>query len=74
MTKAMKTRDAKGYAYLIANVEQFGNEVVRVIQGGKTIYRGVAFEFAHKYHDKYMWTLCSDVRVDEHDGLVDIVF
>ena len=34
MTKKIeKIRDNKGYAYLVANVGQFGNDVVRIMQG-----------------------------------------
>ncbi|MBR3158432.1 MAG: hypothetical protein IKF14_05250 [Atopobiaceae bacterium] len=69
-----RIRDGKGYAYLVANVERFGNEVVRVMQGSKTVYNGAAADFVEKYSNKYAWTLCADVRINERDGLVDIVF
>ena len=73
MTKMTKIRDAKGYAMLLANVEQFGNQVVRVYNGSRKVYEGEASVFVAKHSEKFAWTCCSDVREDA-DGFASIVY
>lgn len=73
MTKqAEKIRDAKGYAMLIANVEQFGTETIRVYNGSRKVYEGAADAYVAKYADKHQWKLCADVRTE--DGIPSIVY
>lgn len=72
MTTAKKVRDEKGYATLLANVGQFGEQDVRVFQGGRKVYEGSAAEFVSRYADKFAWTLCADVR--EADGKPEIIY
>lgn len=73
MTKqAEKIRDAKGYAMLVANVAQFGNETVRVYNGSRKVYEGAADEFVSKHGAKFEWKLCADVR--DENGIPNIVY
>lgn len=68
-----KIRDSKGNAMLLANVERFGEQEVRVFNGGRKVYEGTADEFIDRYSDKFAWTLCADVRMGD-DGKPEIVF
>lgn len=71
-TTVEKVRDEKGYATLLANVAQFGEQDVRVYQGGRKVYDGSASEFVSKYSEKFAWTLCADVR--EANGKPEIIY
>lgn len=72
MTDFTKFRNEAGYAMLLENVKRFGEQEVRVLQGGRKVYEGKASEFVSRYAGKFEWTLCADVR--ESDGKPEIIY
>ena len=67
-----KIESADGYAYLLDNIARFGDEIIVVRIGGRTVYFGSASEIfkADKFIDSHKWTLCA--RVYEDDGIATV--